>query len=167
MAVPTPEQLRAALREHVRVKPACAALGTTLAGIRCKRADRTFLHPELVAVIDAHTAAQRLPRDKDRKAGRHTLALPPPIRKRLTVLCAARAAVVGPKRASRSAIARLLIDAALRGPLPAPLPGDGGLLVDLDLGPSWERLAAALDTTDPETIAGHVRAILAQQEIDT
>ena len=159
MPVPTPEQLRAALRDHPRPADAFAACGTTKAGVYLKR-DGQHTHPELVAILRKHAAAGRLPRDGQRKAGKHLLALPPETVARLDALAAGR------PRASRSAVARELLAAALLGPLPDPLPGDRAMKVTLDLGPVWPALAARLGTDDPQTIAGVVRAILARGRIE-
>ena len=169
MPVPTPDQLRAALREHPRPADAFKALGVTKQGVYFKRKDGTYQHPELVAILREHAAAaaEQLPRDAQRKVGKHFLALPPEILAGLDAVAAEEARRVGPKRASRSAVARRLVEDALQGPLPSPVSGDRAMKVTLDLGPAWDRLGAQLGTEDPRTIAGVVRAILAQKKIDT
>ena len=165
MPVPTPDQLRAALREHLRPADAFKVLGTTKAGVYLKK-NGEHTHPELVSILREHAAAHReeLPRDAQRKAGKHLLALPPEILAGLDAVAAEEARWVGPKRASRSAVARRLIEAALQRPLPPPMPGDRAMKVTLDLGPAWDRLGAQLGTEDQQTIAGVVRAILAQKK---
>jgi hypothetical protein len=60
-----------------------------------------------------------------------------------------------------SRVVRATITAALRGPLPAPLPADRGMVVVLDLGATWSALGAAAGTDDPQRIAGILRGILA------
>ena len=165
MPVPTPDQLRAALREHLRPADAFKVLGTTKAGVYLKK-NGEHTHPELVAILREHAAvaAEQLPRDAQRKVGKHLLALPPEILAGLDAVAAEEARRVGPKRASRSAVARRLIEAALQRPLPPPMPGDRAMKVTLDLGPAWDRLGAQLGTEDQQTIAGVVRAILAQKK---
>lgn len=169
MPAPTSEQLRDALRKHPRPADAFKALGVTKAGVYFKRKDGNYQHPELVAILREHAAAQadNLPRDAQRKVGKHLLALPAETVAGLDARASTWAQTVGPKRATRSAVARQLLEDALQGPLPPPAPGDRAMKVTLDLGPVWGRLAAELGTEDPQAIAGVVRVILAPKKIDT
>lgn len=160
MPIPTPDQLRAALRDHPRPADAFAALGTTKAGVYLKR-DGQHTHPELVAILREHAAAGHVPRGAGRKAGEHSIALPA-----ATVALLDALAAKGRRRGSRAAVARQLIEDALLGPLPDPLPADGAMKRRLDLGPAWPALGAKAGTTDPQEIAGYARAILTRGGID-
>ena len=156
----TPEALRAALAEHPTVRAACLAAGCSLQRA-CQRAD-------LRAVLAEHRASRPapLPRDASRHLGRHKVILPDATARHLDALRAKMAPRVGPAAASRSAVARGLLAAALTGPLPEPAPVDG-LAYFLDLGPLWDEVGAAAGTSDPREIAGVVRAMLAPQVPET
>lgn len=157
LAMLTADDVRAALEQHKTVDRVAKALNVTRAWL--------YKRPDLRAVLLEYKAA-RPKRGPQRKLGEHRIVIPDDALERLDARCAVRAAEVGPRRASRSAVARELVEAASLQPLPPPLPPSGYAKIPLDLGPAWTALAAHLGTDDPSAVADVVRAILAQQEID-
>jgi hypothetical protein len=153
MPIPTPVALRRALATHRGAEDAFRALSVTRQAIY-RKADGAHVHPELVAILREHVAATREQRNARGELGKHSVALPPEVVVRLRV---------HGRRLSR--VVRATIAAALRGPLPAPLPADGGVVVTLDLGATWGALGAAAGTEDPQRIAGILRAILASADV--
>lgn len=152
---PSARRFEAALAAHGTVRGACDACGFSLQALRKRRADGSFAHPDLVAVTDAHNAARAAHGEKFVV----WVHLPLATLTRLDRHVAGRAHL-GRWKASRSAVARDMVTAALQGPLPEPLP-EAGERVALSLGDAWRRLAAAA-----EDGPGVLRAILARQEID-
>lgn len=152
---PTARRFQAALTAHGTVRGACDACGFSLQALRKRRTDGSFAHPELVAVTDAHNAARQAHGEKLVV----WVHLPATTLTRLDRYVAGRAHL-GAWKTSRSAVARDMVTAALRGPLPAPLP-DEGEKVALSLGDAWRALVAVA-----EDAPGVLRAILAEQQID-
>lgn len=152
---PTARRFQAALTAHGTVRGACDACGFSLQALRKRRADGSFAHPELVAVTEAHNAARAAHGEKLVV----WVHLPATTLVRLDRYVAGRAHL-GAWKASRSAVARDMVTAALRGPLPAPLP-DEGEKVALSLGDAWRALVAVAE--DAPSV---LRAILAEQQID-
>ncbi len=153
MPAPTPDALRRALATHRGAEDAFRSLAITRQAIY-RKVDGVHVYPDLVAILREHTAAQRAQRNARGELGKHCVAVTPAIAARLT----------GHGR-SLSWVARSMVAAALRGPLPAPLPADGGLVVTLDLGAAWTALGAALGTEDPQAIASILRGILAIADV--
>mgnify|MGYP003442780662 FL=1 len=158
MPVPTPDALRRALATHRGAEDAFRALAITRQAIY-RKVDGVHVHPDLVAILQAHAATDRdarriAQRNARGELGKHCVAVTPAI--------AARLAGHG-RRLSR--VVRGMVAAALRGPLPAPLPADRGIVVTLDLGEAWTALGAALGTEDPQQIASILRGILAIADV--
>lgn len=153
---PTARRFQAALAAHGTVRGACDACGFSLQALRKRRTDGSFAHPELVAVTDAHNAARQAHGEK-RIVWVH---LPLWIIVRLDRYVACRAHL-GAWKASRSAVARDMVTAALRGPLPEWMP-EAGEKVALSLGNTWRALQKHVGGAAP----GVLRAILAEQQID-
>lgn len=131
---------RLALHELDNATAAARAIGITK--------QRAHQIPELRAVTQGWTPTRA------EKRGQCILAIDPATIDRLD-------AAAKDRGTSRSAIARRLLTAALRAPLPPPLPADAWGKVKLDLGKTHDAIAARLGTTDAHAIAGVVRAILA------
>lgn len=147
------ERFAAALRTHgPRIVDAARAVGLTKT--------RVYQRADLAALAKAHTAAQRQPRNAARQLGCHGVTLPDETLARLDAYRTDMARRVGPARASRSAAVREIIRDALSGPLPEPHP-PAILTYTLDLGDLWDMVGERAGTTDPRTVAGIVRAILA------
>ncbi len=149
---PSARRFTAALAAHGTVRGACDACNFSLQALRKRRTDGSFAHPELVAITEAHNAARQAHGEK-RIVWVH---LPPATITRLDWHVAERAHL-GAWKASRSAVARDMVTAALKGPLPAPLP-EAGEKVALSLGDAWRALVAVA-----EDAPGILRAILAEQ----
>lgn len=143
--LPTPAELAAALNTHGSIKAACEALGHWR--------DAIYRRPELRAVLDAW---QR-PTPEGNERGLHEIALRPAVLRKLNAV----ATVDG--RLQRSAAVRGMIREALTGDLPPPDHREARSKTVLELGDTWDRLAARIGTTDPRTIAGVLRAIIAKR----
>lgn len=145
MPTPTPDALRAALAAYPTPEAAYRALGTSRATVHS--------HYALTRVLREHRAT--LPARNGRgELGKHTIAVPLPVYVRLQG---------HGRRLSR--VVRGWVADALKGPLPEPLPAGNGVALTLDLGATWKALGAAAGTTDPQRIAGVLRAILANAPI--
>lgn len=147
----TPDALAAALVQHVTIERAAKALGVTRAWL--------YKRPDLRAVLLEYKAS-RPKRGASRKLGAHEVTLPVETLAALDARCAARAVKVGPKRATRSAVARDTLTAAVGRPLPPPEPASGGTQVWLDLGDAWHAIGRQLGTDDAHAIADVARALL-------
>lgn len=149
----TPEAFAAALCDHPRIADAARACGITKTWV--------YQRPDLRAIAQAHVAAGRRPRNAARQLGCHGIALSADVLARIDAYRAEMARRVGPARASRAAAVREIVAAALRRrePLPRPTDAEGEVIV-LDLGEVWDKVGHRSGTTEPQRIAGIVRAIL-------
>ncbi len=151
---PSARRFQAALTAHGTVRGACDACGISLQAVLARRADGSPSHPDLLAILNAYAA--------QRSGGAKVIVrvhLPPATLARLDRFVAGREGL-GRYRQSRSAVARDMVTAALKGPLPEPLP-EAGDEVALSLGDAWRALVAVAEDSP-----GVLRAVLARQEID-